>query len=181
MSSSSVNTLSMEYASTIFNLAKENNEVEEVESNLNVLVNVLKENNEFSSLLLHPAITLEEKKQILKKSLSLEDGYFLYFLYVLIDNSRFDQLEAISCAYHELVLESENLMVAEVYTKFKLDKEQLVKLQEKLQKEFKHKVMINEHLDETMLAGIKVVAKGKSYDYSIDTQMDELKEKIMRG
>ena len=88
-----VNDVSNEYSIALFDLAKEHNEIELVYENLKTLVNSIKENNEFLKVMSSYELTNNDKKKIIKDILNLdEENYFLYFLYVLIDNNRFDQL-----------------------------------------------------------------------------------------
>ncbi len=176
-----VTTVSKEYANALFSFAVESKEIELIQNNLRVLVKAIEQNLDFMKIIASKTIESDEKKAVIKKVINSGQDYFLHFLYVLIDNGRFDQIASISLAYDELVLDYFNKMVVDVYTKYQLTNEQKVKLVSKLQTKFNKTIIINEHIYTTLLGGVKIVSNNKIYDYSIDSQLEQLKENIMKG
>ena len=174
-----ITTVSKEYANALFSFAVESKEIELIQNNLNVLVNAIENNLDFMRILNSKTIELDVKKEVINKVIN--SNYFLHFLYVLIDNGRFDQIASISLAYDELVLDYFKKMVVDVYTKYQLTNEQKIKLADRLKAKFNRTIIINEHIDSTLLGGVKIVSNNKIYDYSIDSQLDQLKENIMKG
>ena len=176
-----ITTVSKEYANALFSFAVESKEIELIQNNLNVLVNAIENNLDFMKILNSKTIELDVKKEVINKVINSDKNYFLHFLYVLIDNGRFDQIASISLAYDELVLDYFKKMVVDVYTKYQLTNEQKIKLADRLKAKFNRTIIINEHIDSTLLGGVKIVSNNKIYDYSIDSQLDQLKENIMKG
>ena len=177
-----VNDVSNEYAIALFDLAKEHNEVELVHNNLKVLVSSIEENPDFFKIINSYGLSNENKKDLISRILNLdENNYFLYFLYVLIDNNRFDQLKNILGSYYKLLLELNNQMEVTVYTKYSLTKEQKANLLIKLEKDFKKKIILTETIDNTLIGGIKVTVNDVIYDYTIDSQLEDLKYLLMKG
>ena len=176
-----VTTVSKEYANALFYFARENKQIELIQNNLTVLVKGIEQNLDFMKIINSKTIELETKKAVIKKVINSESDYFLHFLYVLVDNGRFDQIASISLAYNELVLDYFNKMVVDVYSRYQLTNEQKTKLVYKLQMKFNKTIIINEHIDDTLLGGVKIVSNNKIYDYSIDSQLEQLKEIIMKG
>lgn len=176
-----VTTVSKEYANALISFAVESKEIELIQNNLRVLVNAIEQNLDFMKIISSKTIEAEEKKQVIKTIINSDKDYFLHFLYVLLDNGRFDQIASISLAYDELVLDYFNKMVVDVYTKYQLTNEQKIKLVSRLQTKFNKTIIIKEHIDNTLLGGVKIVSNNKIYDYSIDSQLDQLKENIMKG
>ena len=182
MLNTKVTKISMEYAISIFDIAKEHQEIKLVEENLNALVNAINTNPDFIKLLDLKSISNDEKKNVIKSILNLEkENYFLYFLYVLIDNDRILELASITKAYHDLALEYSKEMVVDVYSKYNLTAQQINNLTSKLEKDFNKKIIMNLEIDQTIIGGIIVKTKDKIYDYTIDGQLENLKEKIMKG
>ena len=121
-----ITTVSKEYANALFSFAVEAKEIELIQNNLRVLVKAIEQNLDFMKIIASKTIEINEKKDVIKKVINSGKDYFLHFLYVLIDNGRFDQIASISLAYDELVLDYFNKMVVDVYTKYQLPIQQVL-------------------------------------------------------
>lgn len=175
------NNLSKQYAKALFELATENNEIEDVYDNLIILKEAFN-NQSFKDIIQSITISKEEKKQIIKNILiNLNDSYFLYFHYVLIDNNRFDVYDQIVDAYKELLQDYLKIIEIDVYTKYNLNNLEKEKLTNNLQKRFNKKPIINYHLDNNLMGGIKVITDDIIIDYTLDSQLKEIKNSIMKG
>ena len=94
------NSTSSSYASALYELAKENSELNKVEDGMNGLKTLLSESSDFKEMILNPTITKEEKNKViidminqynfcqtLNKFLSfLTNKNRLFFLNIIIDS-----------------------------------------------------------------------------------------------
>lgn len=171
-----INEVSLQYAKSLYDLSKD---LDQDLNDLEVLKSCISNSNELVKVLMHPSISKEEKKELFKNLLSgkVED-YFLYFIYVLVDNERILELENIYDTFKMLVDEKKNILNCEVVSKYPLDKnikEDLIKyLSQKYQKEIKLKETINDEL----IGGIKVIVLNEVIDYTIDSTLTNLKNTI---
>ena len=171
-----INEVSLQYAKSLYDLSKD---LDQDLNDLEVLKSCIGNSNELVKVLMHPSISKEEKKELFKNLLSgkVED-YFLYFIYVLVDNERILELENIYDTFRMLVDEKKNILNCEVVSKYPLDKnikEDLIKyLSQKYQKEIKLKETINDEL----IGGIKVIVQNEVIDYTIDSTLTNLKNTI---
>lgn len=171
-----INEVSLQYAKSLYELSKD---LDQDLNDLEVLKSCISNSNELVKVLMHPSISKEEKKELFKNLLSgkVED-YFLYFIYVLVDNERILELENIYDTFKMLVDEKKNILNCEVVSKYPLDKnikEDLIKyLSQKYQKEIKLKETINDEL----IGGIKVIVQNEVIDYTIDSTLTNLKNTI---
>lgn len=171
-----INEVSLQYAKSLYELSKD---LDQDLNDLEVLKSCISNSNELVKVLMHPSIFKEEKKELFKNLLSgkVED-YFLYFIYVLVDNERILELENIYDTFKMLVNEKKNILNCEVVSKYPLDKnikEDLIKyLSQKYQKEIKLKETINDEL----IGGIKVIVQNEVIDYTFDSTLTNLKNTI---
>ena len=171
-----INEVSLQYAKSLYDLSKD---LDQDLNDLEVLKSCISNSNELVKVLMHPSISKEEKKELFKNLLSgkVED-YFLYFIYVLVDNERILELENIYDTFKMLVDEKKNILNCEVVSKYPLDKnikEDLIKyLSQKYQKEIKLKETIKDEL----IGGIKVIVQNEVIDYTIDSTLTNLKNTI---
>lgn len=171
-----INEVSLQYAKSLYDLSKD---LEQDLNDLEVLKSCISNSNELVKVLMHPSISKEEKKELFKNLLSGKvEEYFLYFIYVLVDNERILELENIYDTFKMLVDEKKNILNCEVVSKYPLDKnikEDLIKyLSQKYQKEIKLKETINDEL----IGGIKVIVQNEVIDYTIDSTLTNLKNTI---
>lgn len=171
-----INEVSLQYAKSLYDLSKD---LDQDLNDLEVLKSCISNSNELVKVLMHPSISKEEKKELFKNLLSGKvEEYFLYFIYVLVDNERILELENIYDTFKMLVNEKKNILNCEVVSKYPLDKnikEDLIKyLSQKYQKEIKLKETINDEL----IGGIKVIVQNEVIDYTIDSTLTNLKNTI---
>ena len=93
-------SVGIQYANALFEIAKEENQVKEYREELNVAKEVLIDNQNVYKTLIHPKVTIEERKEIINNTFKeYVAKNFLHFLYVLIDNNRLSDLPDIVDAF----------------------------------------------------------------------------------
>jgi F-type H+-transporting ATPase subunit delta len=97
---------------------------------------------------------------------------------VLAENGRLDVLAEIRTQYEALRNEREGIVEAEVYTAFDLDSTQLADLVARLEKNTGRKVRASVHVDQDLIAGVKVVLGDKVIDGSARAQLGALENAL---
>ena len=95
-----ISTVGLQYAKAIFDLACEKKLEDLYFENLKLINNLVNSDENVLKIFSHPSINKDEKKLIIKNVLEqrvLDE--FLHFLYVLIDNDRFVDLNDIVDSY----------------------------------------------------------------------------------
>ena len=83
-----------EYAKALHEIAEELNIFDIIKNQYKITLDLLKD-QQMMSFFTNPVIKSNEKKDLIKKSFSDFNENFVYFLYVLIDNSRFNYINDI--------------------------------------------------------------------------------------
>lgn len=97
-------SVGIQYANALFEIAKEENQVKEYREELNVAKEVLIDNKNVYKTLIHPKVTIEERKEIINNTFKeYVAKNFLHFLYVLIDNNRLSDLPDIVDAFENFI------------------------------------------------------------------------------
>lgn len=176
-----VNSVGLQYAQAIFDLAKESKCASDYYQALNAINAVIKE-EEIAKTFSHPNINLATKKEILANALGeIVDETLLHFVFVLLDNNRLGDLSLIVEAYKELLNEYENVIEVNVYSKYPLSEEQRVDLHNKLCSYYQKQVTIKEELDSDLIGGVKITSAGKIIDLSTLSALDNLKNSLKKG
>lgn len=177
-----INSTGLQYAKAIFDLAKENKSASDYYQALLVINEVIINDEEVNKVFAHPSINVSNKKDILYKSLCNKvDELLIHFLYVLLDNGRLLDLPLVIEAYKQLLDEYENKVEVDVYSKYPLEESIRENLIQKLEKHYHKTVIINEHIDENLIGGIKLVSNKEVLDSSVVSTLDNMKNSLKKG
>ncbi len=167
-----------EYAKAIYDLAVEEHKEEKFVSCFETIIESLKD-NDFQKVLTSPFIQSTEKKKIIEKIFSELEKTFVDFLYVLIDNHRFDRIDDIYDEYNRLLLEQRDIIKIEVHSAVPLNSMHMVHLIESLKEKYKDKKIELENIvDPTLIGGIQIISGGESLDISLKNSLNKLKEAL---
>ncbi len=166
-----------EYAKALYDLAKENDNLELYRDFFRTLMKIYFSMEDFKNLLNSPFVNKEEKKEFIKKTFgNVFDEIFLNFLYVIIDKNRTNILVGIKDEYKKLVLNSTGVKRIYVTSAKKLSIEELEKLKKALSEKFKDKkIELKNEVDEALIGGIQITADDESIDLSTKNSLEKLK------
>lgn len=164
------------YSVALFDITNEKANTNSIKTQFQDFYDVLKKQSDFRKLLNHPAIKLEDKKAIIKNVFKNIDLDLLYFLYVVLDNNRFDMIDEIYHDFESLIFEQNDTVLLEVYSVNLLSEAQKQRITNLMTKRFVNKKIIIENLiDKNLIGGIKVLHAGVSIDISLKVRLEELK------
>ncbi len=167
-----------EYAKALFELA-DINALTQLDDELNVLCLALDQNPDAIKVLTYPNISLSKKKDLVKTITANCNELLTRFLYVILDNDRFDQIKDIRNEFHKLVSNQSETVDVSVTSSTKLTEAQISKLSKTLSSKYEgRKININNIVDENLIGGIKVIANGECVDLSLKTKLSTLKASL---
>ncbi len=167
------------YASAIFELAKEENRLEELNDDMKALYEIFKSENDLANILETPVISPKEKKELLEKLFKgkvCEDIF--NFMKLIVDKGRMNSFRAICEAFFELYREDLNILLAEVYTIEELDEDLKVELTRKLSELTGSKIEIKQIIDDTLLGGIRIKIGSHIIDSSVIFKLNKLGDSL---
>ncbi len=127
--------LDRRYALALYEVAEENNKVDEYLRDLKEVVNIIKNSEDICKILKHPEISTSRKKDIFTEIFKgkVDDG-LLSFLLVLIEKDRILYLEEKLKEMEKIYLEKNNMLLANVKTVIPLLKEEKEEINKKIRK-----------------------------------------------
>jgi len=169
-----------EYAKAIYELAHENNKIKIFSDCFMAVSQTAINNKDFMEIMLSPVINKKEKKEVIKKVYSSLDADFINFLYVIIDHNRFSIFEEIYDAYESLILTDKNIVKATIFSAKELSNSQMKEVNEALEVKYSGKKIEAEYIiNPELIGGIRVLINNESFDLSLKTSLDKLKESIL--
>lgn len=166
-----------QYALAVFSLAIEKNELTTVQHDFSEFLEQL--DKETMHFIKHPLFKKSEKKEFLDKV--VKNSSLKHFLFVLIDNNRFQSIKDIHQAFEELVLNQQETQLVTVWSKTKLSKADLNRVQDKLEKDNHQKIVVENKIDETILAGHRIEYSGYIHDTSVNRKLTDLVSELKKN
>jgi F-type H+-transporting ATPase subunit delta len=175
-------SLAGRYASALFDLARDQRQIEAVAKSLESLGQALVDSKDFNELVTSPLVSREEAGKAfaaLAPQLNL-DPITTNFLGVLARNGRKNEIRAVIRAFRRLAAEHRGETTAEVVTARPLNDDQVSALKAQLRTRVGREVAIDATVDPDILGGIVVKLGSQQIDASIRTKLNRLAQ-AMKG
>lgn len=169
-----------EYATALYQLSREENQVEEIREGLALACQAMGDAPEYVKLLQNPALPKAQRLELLDEAFrDAVPGYVLNFLKILCEKSALGILDGCQNAFLTLYYEERNILPVTATSAQPLSEAQRAGLKEKLEKATGKTVLLNERVDETLLGGMKVEYAGKELDGSVAGRMERLRRILL--
>ena len=175
-------SLAGRYASALFELAREERQIDSVSRSLEALNQALADSKEFGELVASPLVSRADAAKAfaaLAPQLNA-DPITEKFLGVLAKNGRKKQLRPVIKAFRRLAADHRGETTAEVLTARPLNDDQIGLLRQQLRTRAGCDVAIDAQVDPNILGGIVVKLGSQMIDASIRTKLNRL-AKAMKG
>lgn len=172
-------TVASTYARALFEAAKDAEKIDLINEELEALMTILEEEKDLKNLVLSPAISVRDKKQVVETifegRLSQE---LVNFLYILIDKGRINQLDRIARQYKKEVSTYEGYVTGTIYSANRLNEDKLAEFEKQVSKLLRKNVKLNNEIDVKLIGGVKILVEGKLIDASVKQQLDTMLENL---
>ena len=175
-------SLAGRYASALFDLARDQRQIEAVGNSLDALGQALLDSKDFAELVSSPLVSRDEAGKAfaaIAPQLGL-DPISANFLGVLARNGRKNELRNVIRAFRRLAAEHRGETTADVVTARPLNDDQIAALKQQLRARAGRDVSIEATVDPTILGGIVVKLGSQQIDASIRTKLNRLAQ-AMKG
>ena len=173
--------LDKRYALALYEVAEENNKVEEYLNDLRQICDLIDNNNEFYEVIKHPQISTKRKKEtfinIFKGKI---DDQLLSFLLILIEKGRFLYLREKLNEMEKIHREKNNTLLAMIKTAVPLLDSEMENLNRILEKKYNKKIIITAEVDKSILGGVYVRIGNDVIDDTVKSKIDEMKDLMLR-
>ncbi|GAB4368613.1 MAG: ATP synthase F1 subunit delta [Calditrichia bacterium] len=174
--------VTLRYARALFELARDKNLLEGVESDLNELVTVYRQDPRLAILFESPVIQRREKQKVIKTLFEKKiHPITFYFLNLLIEKKREELLLTVIQKFQEILDDHRNVVRGELITAYEFSDEQLKLLKEKLDRYTGKTVMITQILNPDLLGGFVIRIKDTVIDTSLKNQLARMREQLIAG
>ena len=177
------NSTSKSYALALYELSKENSELDKIEEDMRNLNKLLNSNKEFQEVILNPTVSKEDKGNVIsaiaeRNNFSQTLRKFLGFVSI---KNRLFFLSKIIETFLNLVSNNKGELKAKLTSSKKLSEEEKKEIQSELSKDFKSTLNIDYRHDPDLIAGLIIQVGSVMIDTSIKTKLKKLEKNMLEA
>ena len=177
------NSTSKSYALALYELAKENSELNKVEDGMNGIKVLLNESSDFKEMILNPTVTKEEKNKVITKMVAKYSfcQSLKKFLGFLTIKNRLFFLNQIIDSFLNLVSSIKGELKVKLLSSKELSKAELEKIRSELSKDFQSPIKIDYKHDPNLIGGLIIQVGSVMVDTSIKTKLRQLQKNMVEA
>lgn len=174
--------VSATYGDALFELALESGKLDEVWDEVIFLRDTVRTNRELASLLVHPRVSEEEKKTLVKNIFGGQmSDITMGFIMIVIEKGRTGDIEAILNYFCEKARENKNIGVAHVTSATALSDEQKKNIESRLLDTTKYvSYEMDYRVDEKLIGGIVIRIGDRVFDGSVKNCIDRMSGELSK-
>jgi len=165
------------YAKALFNLARERENLDAIADSLAVVTSTAQGSPDLMTMLHHPLITKERKKELLAQVFGGEiQADVQNFLFLLVEKDRASIIPSVAREFARLTDEHRRVADAEVVSAVPLSQEQTSAIVNQLQTSTGYTIRLTTRVDETILGGLVIRVGDKLMDGSVVTRLQTMRD-----
>ena len=177
------NSTSKSYAVALYEIAKENSELSNVEDGMNGLKKLLNDNSNFKEMISSPTVGKAEKKKVM---FEIADQYnfsqtLKKFLGFMIIKNRLFFLDQIIDSFLNIISIKKGELKAKLISSKQLSEKELKNIQSELSKDFKSPIKIDYKHDPNLIAGLIIQVGSVMVDTSIKSKLKQLEKNMVEA
>lgn len=168
--------ISKTYGDALFEIAAEKDQLESHLKEVEAVLDVLKENEEYIKIINYPRIPVEEKTAMIESAFKgkVSDD-MVGFLAIVVEKGRFAKIEEILNYFVERVHEAEKIGTAEITSAIELSESQKKAVEEKLLTTTSYKKIIAKYsVDKALIGGMVIRIGDRIVDSSVKTKLETM-------
>ena len=165
----------------MFDVATTHGGVEVVNNDLQLVRQTIRESKELRTLLEHPLVRIDDKKQIATQLWAQRVQPVVFnFLCLLLDKRRLMALDAIAARFHQLLAAQKRQVGVTLTTAMDMGSDDVAALRKELERQWDREVILEAKVDPEILGGAVLKIGDQVVDGSVRARLDALKGTLVR-
>ncbi|HBV86722.1 ATP synthase F1 subunit delta [Desulfosporosinus sp.] len=174
-------SLARRYSQALFEIASDTG-LDQIDVDLRELTKMVEENREVKDTLLHPHISVSDKKSIMDKLMGKDFGDITRrFLYLLIDRRRAYLLPAIQREFTRLADEARQVVEAKITSAIALSSAQLDELKKAIVRMTGKDVRVITDVRAELIGGVIIQIGDRVIDGTISHSLEKMRENLRKN
>ncbi len=167
-----------EYATALFTLTEEDGVTDAVLADIAVLREALEASPDFIRILTSPNLSLPDKHKCLQRTFGEAHVHLFHFLCLLTDRGYAREIPACLAAYADMYRSARGIKIAKVESATPLTEEEQARLIQTLSRRYACEVELEQHVDTSLLGGVRVTIDGNLQDGTVRGRLHRLKKRL---
>ncbi|PAL13628.1 F0F1 ATP synthase subunit delta [Peribacillus simplex] len=173
-------TVAKRYAVALFQIAKEQNLINQLEEELRIVNEVFTKDNELLSFLAHPKMTKDAKGALIANAFASLSSSVQNTVMLMVERHRTDEVTVMAQEFIELANEENSVADATVYTVRPLTETEVEAVSSSFAAKIgKRNLRITNITDSNILGGIKLQIGNRIYDGTNSGKLDRLSKQLL--
>jgi ATP synthase F1 delta subunit len=169
------------YARSLFEVAQEQNKLDEIRDELGQFADALHGNRELQVFFFSPYFSTIEKKDGLDRTVSDADPMLVNFLKLLIENHRMPVIFRVRRVVDGLWREENKLLPVTVTSAVELDQATVTQIGDRISEQTGRTVELSAVVEPDILGGLVVRVGNSILDASIRNRLEQLRKQVARA
>jgi F-type H+-transporting ATPase subunit delta len=169
------------YARSLFEVAKENDALDEIHEQLDQFTDELEKNRELQVFFFSPYFSSAEKKDGIKKVLEGGNEYFVRFLELLAERHRLPVLFRIRREFDRLWAEENKRLPVTITSAVELDEDTVKDIGRKIEEQTGQTIDLTSIVDPDLLGGLQMRVGNQVFDSTVRGRLEKLRREVARA
>jgi F-type H+-transporting ATPase subunit delta len=169
------------YAESLFEVAREKGELEEIRDQLAQFADALAEDRDLQVFFFSPYFSSAEKREGIEKTVSGAEPEFINFLELLAEKHRMPAIFRIRGRFEELVAEEMKQLEVNVTSAIELDENVVKQVGKEIEDQTGRKVELSSSVDPDILGGLVLRVGNMVLDASLRNRLERMRREIARA
>jgi F-type H+-transporting ATPase subunit delta len=166
------------YARSLFEAAKDNDDLDTVREQLGQFADALAEDRDLQFFFFSPSLSSDEKKEGLHNAVTGAEPIVRNFLELLVENHRMPAVFRIRREFDQLWDDENQLLPVVITSAVELDEEVIRSIGDRIGQQTGRKVELSSTVDPDVLGGLVVRVGNTVLDASIRHRLDQLRKQV---
>jgi F-type H+-transporting ATPase subunit delta len=176
-----VEEIAQVYARSLYEVAEEQQRLDEVREQLAQFAQALEEHRELAVFFFSPYFSSQEKKDGLERVIDGAEPIFMNFLEALVERHRMPAIYRIRTVYEKLWDDAHQLLPVQVTSAISLDEETIKSIGDRIGEQTGRKVELSSSVDPEILGGIVLRVGNFILDASIRNRLNQLRKQVAQA
>jgi F-type H+-transporting ATPase subunit delta len=176
-----VEEIAQVYARALFEVATEQDALDEIHEQLNQFADAMHDNRELARFFFSPYFSVVEKKQGLERSVQDANPAFANFLQALIERHRMPVIFRIRTEFGVLWDQARKLLPVRITSAVTLDSDIVKELGDRIGQQTDRNIEISTEVDPDILGGVVLRVGNVILDASIKNRLEQLRKQVAQA